>query len=103
MRRVFWAEKALDDFDDLVAYIADDDPMTALRVLDRIEAAVEALAEMPTGRRGRVAGTYEKVVTGLPYVVAYALGETAAGEGTLTVLRVIHGARNWPEGGWPEP
>lgn len=27
---------------------------------------------MPTGRKGRVSGTYEKVVGGLPYIIAYA-------------------------------
>lgn len=102
MRRVLWAEGALDDFDGIVAHIADDDPVAALRVLDRIEATVEALADMPIGRRGRVGGTYEKVVTGLPYVIAYALGETPGGASTLTVVRIIHTARHWPSGGWPE-
>lgn len=102
MRRVLWAETALDDFDSIVAYIAEEDPAAAARVLDRIDATVRALADMPIGRRGRVGGTYEKVVAGLPFVIAYALGETPAGSGTLNILRIIHGARHWPLGGWPE-
>ena len=102
MRRVFWSEDALAEFCALLQYIAADDPAAATRVAERFEAAIGGLAQMPTGRRGRVAGTYEKVVAGLPYIVAYALGETSAGEGRVTVLRIIHGARNWPEGEWPE-
>jgi len=32
-----------------------------------------------------------------PYILAYALSED-----TLTILRVIHGSRDWPEDAWPE-
>ena len=102
MRRVFWSEDALAEFCALLQYIAADDPAAATRVAERLEAAIGGLAQMPTGRRGRVAGTYEKVVAGLPYIVAYTLGESPAGEDRVTVLRIIHGARNWPEGEWPE-
>ena len=102
MRRVVWSQDALDEFDALVAYIARNNPAAALKVADRIEEAVGNLAAMPTGRRGRVAGTYEKVLPGLPYIIAYALETTPAGDEVLAVLRVIHGARRWPEGRWPE-
>jgi toxin ParE1/3/4 len=70
---VFWAEDALDDLNSAIAYIAADNPIAALKVLDRIEATGEALGEVATGRRGRVAGTYEKSVRGLPYIIAYAI------------------------------
>jgi plasmid stabilization system protein ParE len=102
VRRVFWSEDALAEFCALLRYIAADDPAAAAKVAERIKAAVDGLAQMPTGRQGRVAGTYEKVVAGLPYIVSYALDETPAGESRLTILRIIHGARNWPEGAWPE-
>ena len=101
MRRVVWSEDALDEFDDLVGYIAADNPPAALAVAGRIEDAIKALAAMPVGRRGRVAGTYEKVVSGLPYIIAYPLGDEPRGHETLTVLRIVHGARDWPEGQWP--
>ena len=64
--------------------------------------AVSNLGEIPTGRPGRVVGTYEKVVARTPYIVAYSLQQTSDDEDTLTVLRVIHGARDWPQGGWPD-
>jgi hypothetical protein len=34
--------------------------------------------------------------------MAYALEPTSAGDEVLAVLRVIHGARNWPAQTWPE-
>ena len=102
MRRVVWSNDALTEFDQIIDHIARDDPRAAIGVADRIDETVLALAEMPVGRQGRVAGTYEKVVVGLPYIIAYALSRGPTGDETLTVLRVIHGARNWPEGEWPE-
>lgn len=101
MRRVAWSQDALNEFNDIVAYIARDNLTAALEVADRIEEAISSLAAMPTGRRGRVADTYEKVVSGLPYIIAYTLEPTPAGEEILAVLRIIHGARDWKEGQWP--
>ena len=102
MRDVVWSDGALDDMDSLAAYIAADNRSAALRVLDRIEQTVDNLAHAPTGRVGRVAGTYEKPVRGLPYIVAYALQRRPRGEERMVILRVIHGARDWPEGEWPK-
>jgi toxin ParE1/3/4 len=99
---VLWSEHALDDMDALAAYIAADNPVAALKVLDRIETAAERLGHMPIGRRGRVAGTYEKPVVGLPYIIAYALQALPTGGERVVIVRVIHGARNWAEGEWPK-
>lgn len=101
MRTVVWSEAALDDMDDLTAYIAADNPVAALRVLDRIEDAAKRLGEMSIGRRGRVAGTYEKPVRRLPYIIAYAIRVPPTGREQVVILRVIHGARNWPDQAWP--
>jgi plasmid stabilization system protein ParE len=101
VRRVVWSEDALDKFEDLVGYIAADSPSAALAVADRIDDAVKALAAMPVGRRGRVAGTYERAVSDLPYVIAYALGDEPRGHETLTALCIVHGARDRPKGQWP--
>lgn len=102
MRDVVGSDSALDDMDALAAYIAADDRTAAMRVLDRIEQTVENLGHAPTGRAGRVAGTYEKPVGGLPYIVAYALQPRPRGGERIVILHIIHGARNWPEGEWPE-
>lgn len=44
------------------------------------------------GRRGRVRGTRELVISNSPYVVAYIASETE-----VKILRVIHGRRYWPK------
>jgi plasmid stabilization system protein ParE len=41
---------------------------------------------------GRIAGKRELVINGTPYVAAYATTET-----TVRILRVLHGAQEWPE------
>jgi plasmid stabilization system protein ParE len=101
MRQVVWSEDALIEFDSIVGYIAERDPRAATRAADRIDRTIEGLAMAPTGRRGRVPGTYEKVVSNLPYIVAYALDAAETGSEVLTILRIIHTSRAWPEGGWP--
>ena len=78
-----------------VTHIAAENPAAAQRVADRIRSTCDALGEMPTGRPGRIPGIYEKSVTRLPYIIAYALTETGGRE-VVVVLRVIHTARNWP-------
>lgn len=102
MREIVWSDAALDDVEALVQYIAQDNPNAAAKVLDRIEGTIESLAQMPAGRRGRVSGTYEKPVSSLPYIIAYALQPMPSSAERLVILRVIHGARRWPEGEWPE-
>ncbi|MDX6750746.1 type II toxin-antitoxin system RelE/ParE family toxin [Geminicoccaceae bacterium 1502E] len=102
MRWVVWSQDALADLNALVVYIAKDNRTAASLVADRIEKAVLNLAFMPTGRQGRVTGTYEKPVPDLPYILSYALATAPSGEERLVVLRVIHEARNWPAGKWPD-
>jgi addiction module RelE/StbE family toxin len=81
------------DLNAIVDYIARDNPDSALAIWDRIESRVERLASFPkSGRSGRIEGTRELVVTGTPFIVAYRI----TGE-TIIVLRVLHGARQWPD------
>ena len=101
MRDVVWSEAALDDTDALFAYVAADDPAAARKILDRIESAALSLGRLPSGRGGRVQGTYEKSVVGLPYIIAYAINPLSSGAEQIVILRVIHTARNWPKGQWP--
>ena len=102
MRRVVWSADAGIEYRDIITYIARTNPQAAQTVGDKIRDSIESLAAMPTGRKGRVTGTYEKPVHGLPYIIAYALGDDLTGHEILTVLRIIHGARNWPDEDWPE-
>lgn len=100
-RPVFWSRAALDDLKAQVAYIAAENPAAAQRVADVIRVTALALSEIPTGRPGRVTNTYEKSVTRLPYIIAYAITSNPAGE-AIAIVRVIHTARDWPAEQWPK-
>ena len=100
-RPVRWSNDALTDLAAQVAYIAAENPSAAHRVADAIDKTALALGEMPIGRSGRVTGTYEKSVTGLPYILAYSITQ-AGGEETVAIVRVIHTARDWSAEKWPD-
>jgi toxin ParE1/3/4 len=89
-----WTERALADLVALRAYIASDNPRAAERMVRRIVGLVEGqLSQMPeSGRQGRVHDTRELVVASSPYMVVYRIVGDA-----IIVLRVLHGARRWPD------
>lgn len=99
-RPVQWSRDALDDAKRQIAFIAAENPAAARRVADRIRETGTDLGESATGRPGRVSGTYEKLVSRLPFIIAYAI-TIQAGRETVSILRVIHTARNWPDEEWP--
>jgi toxin ParE1/3/4 len=100
-RPVIWSRSALDDLKAQAAYVATENPVAAQRLADLIRATAAALAEIPTGRPGRVSDTYEKSVSRLPYVIVYAITSSPGGE-SIAIVRVIHTARDWPVGQWPK-
>ena len=100
-RLVFWSADALDDLDVSIAFIARRNPAGARKVLAEIQKAGNALGIAAIGRPGRIADTYEKSVTRYPYIIAYALDVPPDGAERVVILRVIHTARDWPQGLWP--
>ena len=90
--RLRWFSQAIADLVSLRAYIAQNNPIAAREVSDRILKAVNLLADQPgIGRPGRVEGTKELVISGTPYIVPYRIKK-----GEIELLRVFHGARQWP-------
>lgn len=86
-----WKESARTDLLELVDYIARDNPIAALKLLDELEAKAERLRERPKlYRPGRVDGTREMVVRP-NYIVVYTIRAE-----TVVILRVLHAARRWP-------
>ncbi|MBU1169366.1 MAG: type II toxin-antitoxin system RelE/ParE family toxin [Proteobacteria bacterium] len=84
--RIKWSRKALLNIDAAVEYIASDSPVAAAKVAQRIWDAAQQLADQPgMGRPGRVEGTRELIISGLPYILPYV--EAA---GAIVILRVIH-------------
>lgn len=75
-------------------HIAREDPHAAVAQGDRIMAVLDHLPRHPElGRAGRVQGTRELVVGGTPFIVIYRFKAKA---GRVEVLRVLHGAQQWP-------
>jgi toxin ParE1/3/4 len=87
------------DRDEIFDYIETDSPKAAIAVDKRIQERVESLARFPElGRTGRVEGTRELVIPRTPYIVAYRISGDI-----VSILRVLHGARRWPEDMSEEP
>ena len=86
-------ESAFADLERIYAWIARDSPRNALSVIQRIDTAIEEkLAFFPfMGRPGRVPGTREWVVHGLPYLIIYRVDEE---RDELTVVAIFHGAQD---------
>lgn len=91
--RLRWTRLAERDLDEIADYIEADNPAAAVRVVLEIIDQVETLLpEHPAiGRPGRVPGTRELVIRGLPYIVPYRVRDN-----DLELLRVLHTARRWP-------
>lgn len=84
-----WTRPALADLDAQLEWIAQFDLDAAIRTAERIEEAVSHLAAHPAmGRRGRVPGTRELVVSGTPYVVPYRVRDDV-----VEILALFHASR----------
>jgi len=74
-------------------YVSQRNTVAAAKVVGRIRSAAERLAEFPRiGHVGRVPGTHEWVVRGLPYIIVYQRGMPQSDE--VIILGVFHAAQN---------
>ena len=90
--RVRFTLEAIEHIDAIHSFIEGRNPEAARRVIERIRAATERLAEFPQiGHPGLVAGTREWVVQGLPYIIVY---ELDLRQDEVTVQGVFHGAQD---------
>lgn len=91
--RLRWTRPALRDLGDIHTYIAEHNPVAALKVARLLGAQAEGLTSHPhMGRPGRIDGTRELVVSGSAFIIAYRVTETC-----IDILAIRHGARMWPE------
>ena len=92
--RLRWTRLAEADLDDIAAYIGQDSPAAAARVVLELidQAEVLLTRHAALGRPGRVLGTRELVIGNLPYVMPYRVRDDY-----VEVLRVLHTSRRWPE------
>ena len=91
--RIIWLDEAGRDLDRIAEYILKDDPAATLRLIYTIREATRVLSEHSNvGRTGRVEGTRELVISGLPYILPYQI----AGQ-EIRILAVMHTSRKWPD------
>lgn len=90
--QIIWTDSALADLEQIVRYIAAEDPDAARRFGLTVISRVEQTASFP--RQGRIVpeenqATLREIIFG-PYRIVYELSE---GDSVLHVLRVWHSAR----------
>ena len=91
--RLLWTRLAERDLDDIAAFIGQDSLAAAARVvLELIDQTEKLLTRhVALGRPGRVLGTRELVIAGLPYVIPYRVRDN-----DVEILRVLHTSRRSP-------
>lgn len=93
MPRSLWTSRAQTDLLEIWTYIAADSPVAADKVLDDIDAAAELAGRNPAAgrRREELAPMLRSFPVG-NHIVFYRPTENG-----ITVIRVLHGARDLPE------
>jgi len=87
-----WTEAAATDLERIADYLFSHAPDRAPRLIRSIYEAPETLLSFPhRGRPGKKAGTRELVLSRLPWIVVYTVGDDV-----VHVVRILHGAQRWP-------
>ena len=88
-----WTVLALEDRDQIFAFIASENPLSAVSVDIEIEEQISQLVLFPkSGRIGRIEDTRELIINRTPYIAAYQIIDDK-----VIVLRVLHCAEIWPD------
>jgi toxin ParE1/3/4 len=87
--RLVWTETAIANLVEIREYVAQDKPVAARRLAQRILSCAKRLAKYPhLGRAGRELDTRELLVGGTPYFICYQVHRER-----VAILAVVHGAR----------
>jgi toxin ParE1/3/4 len=87
-----WTQEAAADLERIADYLSVHAPERAERLVRALYEAPSSLLTFPNrGRSGKKEGTRELVMSPLPYIVIYRVRED-----TVYVIRILHGAQQWP-------
>jgi addiction module RelE/StbE family toxin len=91
--KLAWTGLALADREAIFDHIEADNPRAAIATDLEIGTQIASLRDFPyAGRSGRVMDTRELVINRTAYIAAYRVVDE-----TVLVLRILHGARQWPD------
>jgi toxin ParE1/3/4 len=87
-----WTEEAANDLERIADYLSEHAPDRAAELVRTVYDAPATLLTFPNrGRLGKKEGTREYVLSPLPYLIVYAVRGDA-----IYVVRILHGAQQWP-------
>ena len=87
-----WIREAAADLERIADYLFQHVPDRAAELARAVYEAPALLLEFPhRGRPGKTEGTRELVLSPLPYLVVYAVRGDV-----VFVVRILHGAQQWP-------
>jgi toxin ParE1/3/4 len=90
--RIRWTRAAAEDLEHIKDYLENRHPHLAQPTVLKLYDAIRSLKKMAgRGRRGRVEGTRELVLTTLPYIAVYRVEGQA-----IEILHIYHGAQDRP-------
>lgn len=90
--RIYYTDEARSDISNIGAFIAQDNPIAAAKVLVAVEEAVELLSQFPSkSRKARQRALHALPLSRYPYIIFFKIRP-----GVLEVLHVFHGARRHP-------
>lgn len=93
--QVKWLSKALQNLNDEANYIAQEDPIAAKLIVQRIFDSVNLLPDNPfMGNPGRIHATRELVVPDTRYIIPYRVRPRL---NRIEILRVFHTSRRLPK------
>lgn len=89
--QIIWRARAKSDLAKIIRYIANEDPVAARRIKERLESAILPVAEHPyLYRPGRVPGTRE-LVAHPNYVLVYLVAFER-----IEIVNVLHARQEYP-------
>jgi len=90
--KIKWLKTALVNLDQEAEHIAEDNPMAAAKMVEKIIHTVGLLSSNPSiGRTGRIHGTRELIIDNLSYIIPYRIRGNH-----VEILRVFHTSRRLP-------
>lgn len=88
---VQWLQEASNMRYEQLNYIAQENPIAAIRLDEEIETQTESLALNPKiGREGRVAGTLELVIARTPFLAVYRIVSNR-----IQITNLLHQSQEW--------